>query len=167
MIMEVKSVIISKLLFWILLVIWHWPVQLLTGHSNGLMQDCSISIANALEIMQSCPKPSICIFRLISVWCIDRSFWIDTCDEFFQHKINGLVQDCSTCISIANALEILQSSTKPSNYVFPFYIISHYICTEMVQEILRYGRQRNRYPAKSVPHLLLTLWFEDPGLQQP
>ena len=28
-------------------------------HINGLVQDCSISIANALEILQSCTKPSI------------------------------------------------------------------------------------------------------------
>ena len=26
---------------------------------NGLVQDCSNSIANALELLQSCPKPSI------------------------------------------------------------------------------------------------------------
>ena len=28
-------------------------------HIDGLVQDCSISIANALEILQSCTKPSI------------------------------------------------------------------------------------------------------------
>ena len=28
-------------------------------HIDGLVQDCSISIANALEILQSCIKPSI------------------------------------------------------------------------------------------------------------
>ena len=28
-------------------------------HFDGLVQDCSISIANALEILQSCTKPSI------------------------------------------------------------------------------------------------------------
>ena len=27
---------------------------------DGLVKDCSISIANALEILQSCTKPSIC-----------------------------------------------------------------------------------------------------------
>ena len=27
---------------------------------GGLVQDCSISIANALEILQSCTEPSIC-----------------------------------------------------------------------------------------------------------
>ena len=31
----------------------------LSLYLNGLMQDCSISIANALEILQSCSKPSI------------------------------------------------------------------------------------------------------------
>ena len=31
---------------------------------DGLVQDCSISIANALEILQSCIKPSLSIFRL-------------------------------------------------------------------------------------------------------
>ena len=29
------------------------------SHIDGLVQDCSISIANALEILQSCTKPSI------------------------------------------------------------------------------------------------------------
>ena len=28
---------------------------------DGLGQDCSLSIANALEILQSCTKPSICV----------------------------------------------------------------------------------------------------------
>ena len=31
-----------------------------------------------------------------------------------QHEMNGLVQDCSN--SITNALELLQSCTKPSKY---------------------------------------------------
>ena len=30
-----------------------------TFHVDGLVQDCSISIANALEMLQSCPKPSM------------------------------------------------------------------------------------------------------------
>ena len=29
------------------------------GYIDGLVQDCSISIANVLEILQSCIKPSI------------------------------------------------------------------------------------------------------------
>ena len=30
-----------------------------TDHIDGLVQDCSNSIANALELLQSCAKPSI------------------------------------------------------------------------------------------------------------
>ena len=33
---------------------------------NGLVQDCSISIANAQEILQSCTKPSIYDFKKIT-----------------------------------------------------------------------------------------------------
>ena len=33
--------------------------QVLIWHIDGLVQDCSISIANALELLQSCAKPSI------------------------------------------------------------------------------------------------------------
>ena len=35
---------------------WRYNIAL---YINGLVQDCSISIANALEILQSCTKPSI------------------------------------------------------------------------------------------------------------
>ena len=30
---------------------------------DGLVQDCSITIANAMEILQSCTKPSVCFQR--------------------------------------------------------------------------------------------------------
>ena len=33
------------------------------GNADGLVQDCNISIANALEILQSCTKPSILCAR--------------------------------------------------------------------------------------------------------
>ena len=36
------------------------------GLVNGLAQDCSNSIANALELLQSCTKPSICTSRLLT-----------------------------------------------------------------------------------------------------
>ena len=37
---------------------------------DGLVQDCSISSANALEILQSCIKPSI-LFVLVLLGTID------------------------------------------------------------------------------------------------
>ena len=52
-------------------------VALLVLHIEGLAQDCSNSIANALELLQSCTKPSICImlkpYHLIQV--TDFSRW--------------------------------------------------------------------------------------------
>ena len=42
---------------WSYAVIHHWVIE---WHDiNGLVQDCSNSIANALELLQSCTKPSI------------------------------------------------------------------------------------------------------------
>ena len=36
------------------------------AYIDGLAQDCSISIANALEILQSCTKPSIYVLLSFS-----------------------------------------------------------------------------------------------------
>ena len=63
----------------------------------GLAQDCSNSIANTMELLQSCTKP---LFQ----------------QNAFEY-VDGLVQDCSS--SIASALELLQSCTKPSTVMFP------------------------------------------------
>ena len=47
---------------------WHWctrtivkvPAKKPWGHVDGSLQDPRISVANALEILQSCTKPSMC-----------------------------------------------------------------------------------------------------------
>ena len=45
---------------------------------NGLVQDCSNSIANALELLQSCTKPSMCYQTILLVflvlYCITWTF---------------------------------------------------------------------------------------------
>ena len=38
--------------------------QLFIGHNDGLVEDCGISSADALEIRQSCSKPSACGFNV-------------------------------------------------------------------------------------------------------
>ena len=83
------------LIFWLILIYWS-QVQ----HINGSVQDCSNSIANALELLQSC--------RYAGDILTDFKYW-----SLVQH-INGSVQDCSN--SIAYALELLQSCTKPLIY---------------------------------------------------
>ena len=37
-----------------------FDIMELLVYFDGLVQDCSNSIANALELLQSCTKPSIC-----------------------------------------------------------------------------------------------------------
>ena len=65
-----------------------WPAWRLPWCCS--VQDCSNSIANALELLQSCTEPSLC-----SVRC--------------------LLCDCSN--STANTLELLQSCTEPLSAV--------------------------------------------------
>ena len=73
------------------------------GYIDGSVQDCSNSIANALELLQSCTKPSTSL-----TWTHQHSNW------YTPHNIECLVQDCSN--SSALAMELLQSCTKPSIY---------------------------------------------------
>ena len=76
------------------------------GHIDGLVQDCSISTALAVEILQSCTEPSTCIRDPMSIYRCANTL------ELHLSNIDGLVQDCS--ISSALAVEILQSCTEPS-----------------------------------------------------
>ena len=84
---------------------------------NGLVQDCSISIANTGD-------------TAVLLWTINMTFLGQTHQpsvlaSMLQHSesVPGWVQDCN--ISIANALEILQSYSEPS--IWPFWVkhISH------------------------------------------
>ena len=66
-----------------------------------LVQDCIKSIADALEILQSCTGPSL--------WRSHRWPW-DSC--MICYDIDGLVQDCSNSSTLA--LELLQCCANPS-----------------------------------------------------
>ena len=59
---------------------------------HGLAQDCRISIANALEILQSCTKPSVCLFGV--VWT-KREYRLAHFDQFFNwfHGLSILLTD--------------------------------------------------------------------------
>ena len=58
--------------------IWFKPGNshhnLCLGHIDGLERNCSNSIVHALELLQSCTKPSICSFLIKSVWNF-QLFW--------------------------------------------------------------------------------------------
>ena len=58
-------------------------------HSDGVVQDCSNSIANALELLQSCIKPSIYIWILLAV-VKTRSNWtvLHAVFEWLRKNVN-------------------------------------------------------------------------------
>ena len=55
------------------------------SHLDGLVQICSISIAKALEILQFCNKPSICV-NLNMLWYLPNK------QLLFMHNILEYVQ---------------------------------------------------------------------------
>ena len=94
---------------------WSWKI---IPYFDGLVQDCSNSSELAMELLQSCTKPSIYLFfyffltyffstwswKIIPYLCFYLfSTWIWEIIPYF----GGLVQDCSNLI--ANSLELLQS----------------------------------------------------------
>ena len=102
-----------------------------THYVDGLVQDCSIPVVNALEILQSSNEPSGCMGLHITFIC-------HTCCHFnATHMVNFMIYPGGRCqsgtgplpkhyidalvqahsISIADALETLQSHIKPSGYV--------------------------------------------------
>ena len=56
-----------------------WPR--LETHIDGLVQKCSISIANALEILQSCTKSTICASLILSVLFFYHVYVLNYCCE--------------------------------------------------------------------------------------
>ena len=53
---------------------WRCCALFVCGYIDGLVQGCYISIANALEILQSCTKPYILPFLSRFVWFIHPCF---------------------------------------------------------------------------------------------
>ena len=51
------------------------PYKCPIAHRGGLVQDCSISSALALEILQSCTKPLICDWRYGCVFAECQNHW--------------------------------------------------------------------------------------------
>ena len=95
----------------------HWHISLAyykiahtLTHFVGLLQDCSNSIANALELLQSCNKPSI--YASLGQWWVEhtnnarnQTFWkchlvIKIIFEFIDLERNVI----KTCLSLQIAL---------------------------------------------------------------
>ena len=75
-------------------------------HIDGLVQDCSNSIANTLEILQSCMKPLICIY--MSIW--GNFDWNTKCFSYLHSN---------TDFTHSHNLILLENSFKPKNWEHP------------------------------------------------
>ena len=83
-----------------------WYHETLVYEIDGLVQDCSNSIANTLELLQSCIKPS--------KWLGHKPIPRPMMTKDLQHYVNGKEQDCH--LFIANSLEIPKLCTNELNY---------------------------------------------------
>ena len=73
--------------------LWHFWVEKWWSNIDGWVQNCSISIANALEILQPCTKPSKPCFFYASF----NSLW--PCDAIWrQRSWSTLVQVMACCL---------------------------------------------------------------------
>ena len=116
------------------------------------MQNCRISSASAMEILQFGTEPSMMMDR----WKMDNSPLRNPLWSSSPIHINGLVQDCSN--SSANALELLQSCTKPS--IWSIRLRREYHRTEIRGcfniKMLFYQYRNSHFKDKTA----LSLWWE-------
>ena len=97
----------------------HWQIPS-TVYVDGLVQDCSISSANALEILQSCTEPSvshtICTWFCCAVFCfvytvfivLRGAFWFIYLNMFFRVVLLALGQSYHCPILPACTTEIAE-----------------------------------------------------------
>ena len=53
--------------------------------TNDLVRDCGISSVSAMEIPQSCDKPSVCLLLMFCTWCITLDIY-NSCNQYRTWK---------------------------------------------------------------------------------
>ena len=90
------------------------------SYYDGLVQDCSNSIANALELLQSCTKPSICCtLEPASVRC-DRAF----IEPMYCNKPSSAHWLHCGDYSTKGEFKPDSSGWRPTNQFYPFVVSS-------------------------------------------
>ena len=74
------------------------------------------------------------------LWCVLKQLQTINWTNDDQDHYDGLVQDCSN--SIANALELLQSGTKPSVMCYLYHHINHYVLWQTTESSLDQEAQK-------------------------
>ena len=90
---------------------------------DGLVQDCSNSIANALELLQSCTKPSICPWphcnvKLI-VYCICIYMYLVHMQRENETQLKRLKHFSFTCKLLATLFRYFWDRNCSSNDLMP------------------------------------------------
>ena len=93
-----------------LMLMWYW--------CNGVAQDCSNSIANALELLQSCAKPLIsnvpnhsCTKPLMS------NRWVRARKAYVQSVSNGVTSFLRWPIEISQIIPVLNNWSEASQTI--------------------------------------------------
>ena len=76
-------------------------------YSDGLVQDCSDTIANALELLRSCAKSSIS--RSSSAWCMViaiESMFLEKDKALLETFARGVLSFSKNMLSIAISLSL-------------------------------------------------------------
>ena len=114
----------------ILRVGWHIYV----AYTNGLVQDCSISIANAMEILQSCTKPSIWFNNKSYCYSLQNKIWNlpdrGTIFSKFIYDKEGMTQILTVrvhraALNLKTAVNVIQSSAIITWSNTTLYCIQH------------------------------------------
>ena len=142
---------------------------------EGLLQDCSISIANALEILQSCTKPSIRYRHLKSIIEDDKTLpilqSIPCLLMTWQHKEPANQQ---AWWLIQN---ILEYSSIPSNrhgmssvYIITMKAPDHHshgtgpLCLKMENPTAKHTKHMENVPSAKLPQMRMRSWGNGPNL---
>ena len=94
---------------------------------NGLVQDCSISIANALEILQSCTKPSIwsMIIAIPVQYRIDMSLKSITWWRHQMETFSALLAICAGNSPVAGEFPAQRPDTRSFDVFFDLRLNKH------------------------------------------
>ena len=120
----------------------------------GISWEINIDSGNGLVPSGNKSLPVPMLTKSTWPYGVSTPQWVNLILQYW-HEIDGLVQDCS--ISIANALEILQSCTMPSkwtntkgfNYIFHQILFNKFIKNCTWNHILPSSRQ---------------LWYHSPSI---
>ena len=132
-------------------------------HVNDLVQNCSNSIASALELLQFCTKTSMWMTFSVLQWNCTHLVvpWCVLCVHTLSSALPAWTRGCplkNTPYNFNSCAEFISGSTKIYLHLLWF------LNTEMAQvlDIISHGRQGHMYTVESILGLLMPWWHEEP-----